>query len=212
VNEIIKLSRAVVELVNPLNKASSTVRDILIPSKIGKEVVQAASQIRTKNLAVGNMGEISIRIAGSLEKFVINSSTSDMGNLTEKDLCLVDILNGNVLGVQQPARHFELHREIYRQTAANTVILCQPPAAMVCGFHKSLPQQALWPEINAVSEQLECVENDMKEVFSKIKTHQFLIIQGIGLLVQGTNLKESFWNAEIIERFCQISILNYEGN
>jgi ribulose-5-phosphate 4-epimerase/fuculose-1-phosphate aldolase len=212
VNGLIKVTRAVVDLVNPLNKASSTVRDILIPSKIGKEFIQIASQLRTKNLTVGNMGEISIRIAGPHEKFLINSSASDLGNLTEKDLCLVDILNGNVLGVQEPAGHFELHLEIFRQTAANTVLLCQPPFAMVCGFQKRRPNLSLWPEIAAVSEQLECVGNDMQEIFSKIKTHQFLLIQGIGLLVQGTNLKESFWNAEIIERFCQISILNYEGN
>jgi ribulose-5-phosphate 4-epimerase/fuculose-1-phosphate aldolase len=211
VNGLIKVSRAVVELVNPLNKTSSTVREILIPSKIAKDIFQVASQIRTKNLTVGNLGEISIRISGSVEKFVINSSDSDLGHLVEKDLCLVDIHSGNVLGEQQPAKHFELHREVFRQTTANAVLLCQPPAAMVYGSRNSLPNLALWPEINAIGAQLECVENDLQGIISTLITHRFLLIQGVGLLVQGKNLKETFWNAEIIERFCQISILNHEG-
>jgi ribulose-5-phosphate 4-epimerase/fuculose-1-phosphate aldolase len=211
VNGLIKLSRAVVDLVNPLDKTSSTVRDILIPTKIGKEIYQVVNQIHAKGLTVGNLGEISFRTNGSVEKFVINCIDSDLENLNEKDLCLVDIPTGKVMGVRLPAKHFEFHREVYRKTNANAVLLCHPPAAMVCGFNNNLPNPKLWPEIEEVSAKLGVVENNLQEIILKIETHQFLIIKGVGLLVQGMNMKETFWNTEIIERFCQISILNHEG-
>lgn len=205
-NRIIELSRAAVELVNPLNKANSTVGDILIPSKFAKQIVQVASQISNKGLVVGNIGEISVRIPGTLEKFAINILDSSMGNLSENDLCLIDITNGRIISSKSPAKHYEWHRRFYSETTAGSVVLCQPPAALICGSSNICPASSLWPDIRYISDQLTCVANDIQEISSKSKTHQFLLIQGVGLLVTGSTLKDAFWNAEIIERFCQISI------
>lgn len=199
------------DLVNPLNKANSTVRSILIPAQTSKTIIQVAKQINAKGLSVGNMGEISVRISGSLEKFAINTRESNLAELVENDLCLVDIGTGNVNSIKEPANHYEWHRQYYLETNVGSVILCQPPAAMVCGIRGKNPDPSLWPEINSISQQLACIGTDKQDIASIMKTHQFLLIRGVGLLVTGSNINEAFWNAEIIERFCQISILNHEG-
>lgn len=206
------MSRAAADLVNPLNKTESTVRSILIPAQTKKMIIQTASQISTKGFTAGNMGEISVRVSGSLEKFAINSRVSSFSNISENDLCLVDIGTGIVNSTKEPANHFEWHRQYYLASDVGCVILCQPQAAMVCGFQRRCPDPLLWIDINHISEQLACVDNDIQVIFPTMRTHQFLLVQGVGLMVTGSNLLDAYKNAEIIERFCQISILNHEGN
>jgi ribulose-5-phosphate 4-epimerase/fuculose-1-phosphate aldolase len=210
-NQIIKLSRAAADLVNPLNKTESTIRSILIPPKTKKMIVQAAGLVSAKGFTAGNMGEISVRISGSLEKLAINTRESSFSDLSENDLCLVDIGTGNVNSSKEPANHSEWHRQFYLATDAECVILCQPPYAMVCGIRNQCPDPLLWPDINAVSQKLVCTANEQQAIYSTMKTHRFLLIQGVGLLVTGSNLLEAYKNAEIIEHFCQIAIINHEG-
>jgi ribulose-5-phosphate 4-epimerase/fuculose-1-phosphate aldolase len=211
-NQIIKITRAAADLVNPLNKTESTIRSILIPAKTKKMIIQTAGQMSVKGFTAGNMGEISIRISGSLEKFAINTRESSFADLSENDLCLVDIGNGEVKSVVEPATHYEWHRQFYLTTDVECVMLVQPAAAMVCGYRKKCLDRMLWTDIDFISQQIACVSNDNQVIFPMMKTHQFLLVQGVGLIVTGSNLLDAFRNAEIIERFCQISILNQEGN
>ena len=208
VDRIFKATRAVANLVNPLDKTESTVREILIPPQTVKLLVQTGARLGEKGLTVGSLGEISLRVPGKQNKFVINTRGSEAGNLTGKDLCLMDTALGKTAGMQLAAAHSEWHKLVYTLTDANSALLCQPPYSLMCAMRGRCPDAALWPEIQPIPSLLDCASNNDQEIAEKLKNYRHLLVQEVGLLVTGNSLTELLWNAEIIERFCQISVLN----
>jgi ribulose-5-phosphate 4-epimerase/fuculose-1-phosphate aldolase len=211
VNKIFKISKAVADLVNPLNKANSTVRDILIPPKLTKEVIRESAIIQSDGLSCGNMGEISVRLPGTMEKCIINARHSNLSELTEKDLCLVDIHTGKVFGSIEPARHIEWHRTLYMKTDMDCAILFQPPSALIFADRGIPIDNSFWPEAHDIFKKFVCVTEDTEEISFNLQTAQYLLIKGVGLFATGKTLKQTRWDVEIIERFCQISIQLSEG-
>jgi ribulose-5-phosphate 4-epimerase/fuculose-1-phosphate aldolase len=209
--QIFRISRAVVDLVNPLNNANSTASTILIPPKVAKEIVRESTALQNSGHSIANLGEISFRLSGTLEKFIINSSDSSLQSLSEKDLCLVDVQSGRVLGSVEPARHIEWHRMFYKTTDLNCVILCQPQSSLVFGARDSLIVTSIWPEINDITEKFVCSSENSEEIFTKMQMYQFLLIKGVGILAAGENVRQTIWDIEKLERFCQISNQLGEG-
>lgn len=209
--QILKISRAAVDLVNPLNKANSMASTILIPPKVAKEIIQESSALQNNGYSIANLGEISYRLPGTYEKFVINSANTSLQSLSEKDLCLIDVHSGKMFGSIEPAKHMEWHRLFYKTTDFNCVIFCQPPSVLVFGARNNLIDSAIWPESSDISKKFISIFDNSEEIYSKMQTNQYLLIKGVGLLAAGNTIRQTIWDVEILERICLISNLLGEG-
>lgn len=114
----------VVNLVNPPTRTQRITRNAVVSRVILKEFMEAAVIMDNKNFFAGTCGEISLRTSGG--KFIITPREIPICRINEESLLVETIEKETNVKNENLPLHTQWHREIYKNTNARAVVLCQP--------------------------------------------------------------------------------------
>jgi len=113
-----------------------------------------------------------------------------------------------VIDENQNPKHWEWHLEIYRtDDSVKAIVLAQPAAVMALASKMKLPPSELLPDAAEIVGQIQISRPDLQAISKEIEHVNHLIIPGIGILSWGDELSEIVLNLEIINRWCEISLM-----
>lgn len=167
----------------------------------------------TRNYCAGNEGNISQRLPNG--NVLCTPTGVSNGNLEPEELCLVD-LNGKVLnGELNPSSELKMHLEIYRRRRdINAVVHAHPKHILTLAIaNKPLPF-AIYPEAELFLGEIplmpyknlgsDALAQSLGEHLTPDTTS--IIMGNHGATTFSSNLRQAYYNMEILESFCQILI------
>lgn len=146
---------------------------------------------------------ISLRIAGG--KFIVSPADVPLNRLNEEDLLIAAIEKSTEPPSLNLSRHVEWHRWIYKNSAANAVVLCQPTFTTVLANRMQKPNKSILADANILLDSIHCVKPETEDPKDLIIAGHTLFIQSVGLLSWGKSINEVLDRIEIIEKMCEIS-------
>ncbi len=205
------LTWAIVKLVNAVRGYTYTQqRDmILLKPEQRSEFIDAAKSVVARQLALGALGELSWRL--STHQIAITGQDCNLACLAKTDIVICSTLAGNPS--QAAARYVDWHRLIYRQTAAQSVLLCHPKYAFILANMSRLPLPDIAPEMSKMVGQValltpnDLAEANMPEFTSKCNA---ILIPQNGALVWGDSLANTINRAEALEYLSQLTTISHQ--
>lgn len=201
----------VVDLVNQWHPLGSRTRDAIAPSKLREALRRSALLAAERGLVAGILGEISQRLSGG--KFLMTANGAWFSQLSDEDLLIVSISGDWASERSKLTSHAEWHREIYRSTKANAILLAQPVATTLLAAEGTLPDDLLLVDAGEVLGDMRCV--DPKGVgisYAFDADVGILLIRGKGVLAWGEGVAQVIGSVELVERWCTITIASRHLN
>lgn len=203
---------SIVNLANsPRGRTYQQQRDqLLLKGPQRQQFIAAARQMTTNRLALGSLAELSIRL--SPNTLAITAHHSHLANLTDADIitCPIDT---DVPG-KAAAPHLSWHRQIYRKTTAQAILLGHPQHALALANAGRLPEPqlmpAMWAAIGHVDLWL-APEANPAELPPVHRLHG-LLAPHVGVLVWGNSLEDVINRVEALEYVSQLNIIARQGN
>ena len=196
----------VVNLVNSPNKAQKITRNAVASRVIFDQYMAAVKTVDAKQFCAGSLTEMSVRVGGG--KFMVNPCGIPFDLLNTESLLFagIDKLIPN-LETGLP-KHAGWHQMIYKSTAAEAVLLCQPKNLMaVVNKRQKIPQGILKDADALIAQIIPFSEEKIKE--ENIKGDDgILMIPSVGILLWGQTLAQLINQVEMLERICAISLLS----
>lgn len=208
-----KLVWSVVNLANsPRGRTYQQQRDqLLLKGKQRQQFIAAGRQITVNRLALGSLAELSIRL--SPNTLAITAQHSHLADLTDADIVIGPIETDEP--VESAAPHLQWHRQIYRDTPAEAVLLAHPPHALALVNAGLLPDPqmvpAIWDVIGGAA-PLPAVEELPVELPGTLLEQHAILVAQVGALVWGDSLEDIVTRAEALEYLSQLTIIARQGN
>ena len=199
-----KISTRSVKLVNSQQRIDLTTREILIPRSVRMTLLEIARLASTGGLSAGGLGEVSARLTG--DRFALNILDIPLSSITQTDFTIAALKEEKNISAIPPSRHAAWHRLVYAGTPAKYILFCQPVYAMVMAEKKMLPEGRFMHDAQQAVGGLALSTGDDAEIASRVVEHHSRLIQGYGLLVWGENPAQMTPCAEIVNRWCEISL------
>lgn len=195
---------SVVNLVNsPRGRTYHQQRDrLLLKGQQRQQFVAAAGQIVANRLALGSLGELSLRLAENT--LAITAPNSHLAHLAETDIVTCP------LAPDKPdttaAAHLAWHRLIYRETPAQAVLLGHPPYAITLANAGQLPEARLMPAMWATIGGVALLPGPELSPAALAGQHAALIPH-VGALIWGSSLEDVLTRAEALEYVSQLTAI-----
>lgn len=199
-----QLTWKVVDLVNSPQKTQRITRNAIVSRVILKEFIETAMMMDRKGFFAGSFGEISLRTNGG--KFLITPRDMSICRINEETIRIAAIEKESDAANENLPLHNQWHREIYRNSNANAVVLCQPPFATVLANKMQKPAQDLLVDAKKLLDSTDFVIPEDVALKNKLDEEYTLFIQSIGILVWGKSLDDLLNRIEILERLSAISL------
>lgn len=203
----------VVNLANaPRGRTYQQQRDqLLLQGKQRQQFIAAARQIVASRLAPGSLAEVSLRL--SPNTLAITAQHSHLANLTDDDIITGPIKLDEPVELAAP--HLQWHRQIYRDTPAEAVLLVQPPHALAlanAGLQPS-PQAmpAMWDLLGGAA-LLPTAEASPVELPAALLEKHAIVVPQVGALIRGDSLEDAITRAEALEFLSQLTVIARQGN
>jgi L-fuculose-phosphate aldolase len=199
---------SVVNLVNaPRGRTYHQQRDkLLLKGEQRQQFVAVAHQLVANGLALGPLGELSLRL--SARQLAITASHSQLAQLAETDLITCPLEADGPSETAAP--HLSWHRLIYRHTPAQAVLLGHPPYAITLANAAQLPEPELMPEMwNIVGHVtlLSPAELSPETLTDAMQHHHVVLIPHTGVLIRGDSLANLFARAQAVEYLSRLTAL-----
>ena len=182
------------------------VRDTMISSELRQEMVTSLESASRLGLCIGKISEASIRLQDNI--YLVTKKGCGFHQIADEDLILAAATSDSVIDENQNPKHWEWHLEIYRtDNSVKAIMLAQPAAVMALTSKMKLPPIELLPDAAEIVGQIQISRPDLQAISKEIEHVNHLIIPGIGILSWGDELSEIVFNLEIINRWCEISLM-----
>jgi len=173
--------------------------------KMVRDLIRICKKLRAFGFVEATSGNISMR-KGS--KVYITTAGSDFGEISKKDIALVDLNGKQIKG--KPSSETRMHLEIYKVRDDCNAIIHTHPLFVILNSFKKYPLPIL-PEANfewCYVKYLKPGSLELaKEVSKKAKRCDAIILERHGLVCLGRNLKEAFYKTEIMEKISKLGFL-----
>lgn len=183
--------------------------------ELKKELLEVARQAQKIGLCKHKSGNFSVRIPGT-NKLYVTPSAIDREELTEDDLCIMD-LDGNVLyhkeGVK-PSSETMMHLEIYKERedvkaivhthskmATAFAVLAKPIPGVIfeaatLGLKEGYVPVAKYARPGTVELS--------KSVIEPIRISDMVLLEKHGVVAVGCDIKDAFLKAQYVEEIAEI--------
>jgi len=205
------ITLAIVNLVNASrgNRYDQYRSKLYLKPEQREQLLETAKMIVAHRLAPGTFGELSLRL--SPHQLVITAQGSHLAHLTETDLVTCSTLANKPDGAA--ALHLNWHRLIYRETQAESVLLCQPPYTLTLINAAKLPLPQLAPEIwEAVGGVKLIYSADLSEaaLVEIVRQNHAVLVPQLGALVWGHSMANLLTRVEALEFVSQLTVMAYQ--
>jgi L-fuculose-phosphate aldolase len=181
-----------------------------------KIVLEAKKHISEKGLVLGNMGNVSLRIADTDGKKLVAITPSGRycDSLNLDDIVIVDFEGKCVEGKFKPSVETMLHIGIYRvREEMNAIIHAHPVFSSVMavigqGIPSILDDQiiCLGGEIKVAAYAKSGSTEMVKNVVSALGAKNAVILANHGALSAGRDIREAITNCEILEKTAKVYV------
>lgn len=207
------LTWSVVNLVNaPRDRTFEQQRDkLLLKAEQRQQFANVGQQIVAARLALGSLGEISLRF--SSHKLAITTKNSQLAQLTDKDIvtCPIELTTPQ----ETAALHLNWHRLIYLETPAQAVMLGHPQYAITLANAGYLPNQYLMPELwQLIGDVTRLSLKELTDAIlvDAVQKHPVVLLPQIGVLIWGNSLNDVLTRAEALEYVSQLTVIAHQNN
>jgi ribulose-5-phosphate 4-epimerase/fuculose-1-phosphate aldolase len=207
------LTWSVVNLVNaPRGRTYQQQRDkLLLKDEQRQQFVAAAQQIVANRLALGSLGELSLRLSSN--QLAITVESGHLAHLTETDIITCPIDSDKPQ--EAAATHLSWHRLVYLETSAQAVLLGHPQYALTLANAAQLPAQQLMPAMEDIIggvTLLPITELSPAALGAAVQKQHVVLAPQIGALIWGDSLKDMLARAEALEYVSQLTIIARQSN
>lgn len=199
-----RLANNLVGLVNSRERVDRKTRDALAPKRLRESVLATARQAHESGLVAGSLGEVSLRLSGS--RMLFASAGTLFSQIEDKHLAIASISTERTSVNKQFPLHLSYHQAAYQNTEAQAVLFSQPAAVLALLAREITLQPELMTDAPGVTGAVSLLTAH-EGISEKVRTHGALLIEAKGLLTWGRSLEQALDKAEIIQRWCQVSLL-----
>ena len=199
-----------INLVNaPRGRSYNQQRDrLLLKAEQRQQFVAVAQQIVAKGLALGSLGELSLRISD--KQLAITVQNSQLGRLAETDIITCSTQLDNPAEAAAP--HLHWHRLLYLETPARAVLLGHPPYTITLANAGQLPDRRLMPEMWAQVGDVTLLspEEVAAELAAAAQRYPAILIPQVGALLWGNSLDDVTNRAEALEYVSRLTTIDQQ--
>lgn len=219
------------ELVTALVSEKQTVRPRLTRQRLATDLARFSRAMYERGWMPGTSGNLSVRLPGPEGHALITASGRDKGELTARDILLVDAETGESAETTdlRPSAETSIHAAVYRTTDARAVIHVHSPYATAVASRygetarttsvtleryellkglgladpsrTDLPVFANWPDVPRIASEV------ADHLRGAPKTAPGLLITDHGVTVWGKDLAQARNRLECLEAVCQLMLL-----
>jgi L-fuculose-phosphate aldolase len=174
-----------------------------------QEIIQVGKKLWHRQYVDGNGGNISARIS---EQYVICTPTlCSKADLTEEDLCLVDMSGNQCAGQRCQTSENLLHLEMYKANpAAQAIVHCHPPYATAYAIAGIVPPVGYIPEFEVFVGPVAIApyETPGTKAFAEtilpyVHDHNTILLANHGVVCWGDTLTHAEWYVEVLDTYCR---------
>lgn len=172
-----------------------------------EEFRQFGRDLFLQGLNSSHSGNMSVRLG---DRVIITRRGSSLSNLKEGDLVETG-LEHNDSFITLASTEIVVHREIYRQTAALSIIHCHAPRCVALSLIEDeiIPIDSegsyFFHKIPIVSTELTVGSEDAARLLAEaLKNYKVVVLRGHGLFAVGQVLEEAYQYASGAEHICHI--------
>ncbi len=181
--------------------------------EIKREMIKNARKLWDRQYVDGNGGNLSYRIAPGM--VICTPTLLSKADVTEEDLCMVDLDGNQIEGTQKRTSEVFLHLEIYKAVPeAKAVIHAHPPHATAYALVGKVPPTCVIPEHEVFVGQVAYTEYDTpgtkafaETVLPFVKTHNTILLGNHGVVCWADTLTHAEWYQEIVDTYCRTLML-----
>jgi ribulose-5-phosphate 4-epimerase/fuculose-1-phosphate aldolase len=206
------ITLAIVNLVNASrgNRYDQYRNKLYLKAGQREQLFDTAKMIMAHRLSPGMFGELSLRL--SAHHLVITARWSHLAHLAETDLVICSTLANSPSG-DSAALHLNWHRLIYRETQAESVLLCQPPYTLTLINAAKLPLPQIAPEIwEAVGgvKLINPANISEAHLAEAVRQSHAMLVPQLGALIWGHSMADLLARAEALEFVSQLTATSYQ--
>jgi len=183
---------------------------------IKREIVRVGKKLWDRGYVDGNGGNISARID---ENYVICTPTLlSKGDLTEDDLCLLDMSGRQRVGYRAQTSETAMHLAIYRANPkARAVVHCHPPAATAYAIAGIAPPTGYVPEYEVIVGPVAVAPYETPgtkafadSVIEHVHDHNTILLANHGVVSWGDTVTHAEWCVEVLDNYCQTLVIGQQ--
>jgi L-fuculose-phosphate aldolase len=180
---------------------------------IKREIVRVGKKLWDRAYVDGNGGNISARIS---EEYVVCTPTLlSKADLTEDDLCLIDLTGRQRIGYRAQTSETALHLEIYRSNPrARAIVHCHPPHATAYAIAGMTPPLGYIPEYEVIvgPVALARYETPGSKAFAQsvvpfIQDHSTILLENHGVVCWADTVTHAEWCVEVLDNYCHTLLI-----
>ncbi len=180
---------------------------------VKREIVRVGRKLWERGYVDGNGGNISARVG---DDYVICTPTLlSKGDLTEDDLCLLDLSGRQRVGYRPQTSEVLLHLEIYRANPkARAIVHCHPPHATAYAIAGLEPPTGYVPEYEVIvgPAALAPYETPGTKVFAEsvlpyVHEHNTILLANHGVVSWADTVTHAEWCVEVLDNYCQTLVI-----
>ncbi len=180
---------------------------------IKKEMIRNARKLWDRQYVDGNGGNLSYRIAPGM--VICTPTLLSKADVSEDDLCMVDLEGNQIEGTQKRTSEIFLHLEMYKAVPeAKAVIHAHPPHATAYALVGKVPPTCVIPEHEVFVGQVAYTEYETpgtqkfaETVLPFVKTHNTILLGNHGVVCWADTLTHAEWYQEIVDTYCRTLML-----
>lgn len=173
------------------------------------EIVAVGKKLWHRSYVDGNGGNISARVG---DQYILCTPTLlSKADLTEDDLCLVDLDNHQCVGHRPQTSEMLLHLEIYKANPkARAVVHCHPPHATAYAITGTAPPLGYIPEFEVFVGPVAVAPYDTpgtkafaESILPFVENHNTIILANHGIVCWSDTVTHAEWCVEVLDTYCQ---------
>jgi L-fuculose-phosphate aldolase len=176
---------------------------------IKREIVQVGRKLWQRSYVDGNGGNISARVSD--DYIVCTPTLLSKADLTDDDLCLVDMHNRQKVGHRPQTSEMLLHLEIYKANPkARAIVHCHPPHATAYAIAGIVPPVGYIPEFEVFVGQVALTPYETpgtkafaESVLPYVKNHNTILLANHGIVCWSDTVTHAEWCVEVLDTYCQ---------
>lgn len=176
---------------------------------IKREIVQVGRKLWQRSYVDGNGGNISARISN--DYVVCTPTLLSKADLTEDDLCLVDMGNKQKVGHRPQTSEMLLHLEIYKANPrARAIVHCHPPHATAYAIAGITPPVGYIPEFEVFVGPVAVAPYETpgtkafaESVLPFVENHNTILLANHGIVCWSDTVTHAEWCVEVLDTYCQ---------
>jgi ribulose-5-phosphate 4-epimerase/fuculose-1-phosphate aldolase len=181
------------------------VRDALVPAPVRDQVVSYLRLLAKTGICAARMSEASFQL--DQDQYLVTRRGCWFLDLDDEDLYLALTGGGQFQDEEILPQHWDWHQEIFRKNSQiNTVILAQPPAALVLAGRDQLPDQTLLEVPADTWGEIIICQPTSEDISRGAEVSKMILVPGSGVLSLGSSLEEAAANLDLVNRISEITL------